>query len=55
MKRMPKMMSDAGFEPAAFRRLCVETKPPNREQRGGGPAAFRRLCVETYCPDGMEI
>ena len=33
--------------PAAFRRLCVETR--NTLVVGGheGPAAFRRLCVET--------
>ena len=37
--------------PAAFRRLCVETR--NTLVGGGqeGPAAFRRLCVETNNDD----
>ena len=35
-------------EPAAFRRLCVETLRPQRVVRLTlVPAAFRRLCVET--------
>ena len=33
--------------PAAFRRLCVETRRAARGKSGGAPAAFRRLCVET--------
>ena len=33
--------------PAAFRRLCVETKHQTSLQRSQDPAAFRRLCVET--------
>ena len=34
--------------PAAFRRLCVETRLKlNRRNPYGVPAAFRRLCVET--------
>ena len=32
---------------AAFRRLCVETKPVTRQKQDDVPAAFRRLCVET--------
>ena len=40
-------------EPAAFRRLCVET--PSREMKKffEKPAAFRRLCVETRITDGL--
>ena len=33
--------------PAAFRRLCVETKAKMIEAIESAPAAFRRLCVET--------
>ena len=33
--------------PAAFRRLCVETKHIKENQKDFIPAAFRRLCVET--------
>ena len=36
------------LEPAAFRRLCVETHLKHQKHRHHGPAAFRRLCVETY-------
>ena len=34
-------------KPAAFRRLCVETRQRPRPRRSQIPAAFRRLCVET--------
>ena len=33
--------------PAAFRRLCVETKKIRNSFPYPPPAAFRRLCVET--------
>ena len=33
--------------PAAFRRLCVETKTKTSKTMIKNPAAFRRLCVET--------
>ena len=33
--------------PAAFRRLCVETKFQRVKKQKSVPAAFRRLCVET--------
>ena len=33
--------------PAAFRRLCVETSRINYKHAWIVPAAFRRLCVET--------
>ena len=33
--------------PAAFRRLCVETRPSLAGSVSTIPAAFRRLCVET--------
>ena len=34
-------------EPAAFRRLCVETISESWPMSSWAPAAFRRLCVET--------
>ena len=34
-------------DPAAFRRLCVETNAVLTACCGSRPAAFRRLCVET--------
>ena len=33
--------------PAAFRRLCVETSLSSVVEVKSDPAAFRRLCVET--------
>ena len=41
-----KKMND--YQPAAFRRLCVETQNGTRKFAQMFPAAFRRLCVETY-------
>ena len=41
--------------PAAFRRLCVETKPIRRYCLSRNPAAFRRLCVETPNVDFIEL
>ena len=35
------------MQPAAFRRLCVETKMTAILRLKLPPAAFRRLCVET--------
>ena len=35
------------LDPAAFRRLCVETGKDKAEIPAFIPAAFRRLCVET--------
>ena len=35
------------IEPAAFRRLCVETGIDLFGGQDSHPAAFRRLCVET--------
>ena len=42
-------------DPAAFGRLCVETRPAAWFFKNQLPAAFGRLCVETlwygwYCP-----
>ena len=37
--------------PAAFRRLCVETRKYSHDADKNYPAAFRRLCVET---DGRQ-
>ena len=39
-------MPDFGL-PAAFRRLCVETRKYEYGVYVDEPAAFRRLCVET--------
>ena len=35
------------MDPAAFRRLCVETATKATPHQTSPPAAFRRLCVET--------
>ena len=35
------------IDPAAFRRLCVETSALMPKMAMTDPAAFRRLCVET--------
>ena len=35
------------IEPAAFGRLCVETRRQNTARANTCPAAFGRLCVET--------
>ena len=41
--------------PAAFRRLCVETWRYRAVRRNVAPAAFRRLCVETtYTVSGQR-
>ena len=37
----------ASVDPAAFRRLCVETLDFKIARAQPWPAAFRRLCVET--------
>ena len=44
-------------QPAAFRRLCVETHINLVVNTGRHPAAFRRLCVETtisFTPNYLE-
>ena len=38
---------EAFKDPAAFRRLCVETQIEKSKKKINKPAAFRRLCVET--------
>ena len=38
-------------QPAAFRRLCVETSEMFGAVESAVPAAFRRLCVETIPTD----
>ena len=40
-------MAKHNREPAAFRRLCVETDELSTAIEEEQPAAFRRLCVET--------
>ena len=47
LKRLPAKT----FNPAAFRRLCVETCTPVFKTGNTAPAAFRRLCVETEKPN----
>ena len=48
MKRKRLQLLYGSGDPAAFRRLCVETPPLTPEQPRPHPAAFRRLCVETW-------
>ena len=40
-------IADMGAHPAAFGRLCVETRPGAQLAARAAPAAFGRLCVET--------
>ena len=47
LKHFGKDVVDAWYEPAAFRRLCVETNLTRADADVYIPAAFRRLCVET--------
>ena len=49
LKQATKSEKYTQEEPAAFRRLCVETHMPHMRPGNGFPAAFRRLCVETFC------
>ena len=42
-------MNQTFNQPAAFRRLCVETLKTVSDGLKHWPAAFRRLCVETPC------
>ena len=44
---MDELLADLEQEPAAFRRLCVETPLNVCQYIAISPAAFRRLCVET--------
>ena len=44
-----------GWDPAAFRRLCVETPITVSAYRIWQPAAFRRLCVETDLRIGYGV
>ena len=56
MKPAPKVIEELDFEPAAFRRLCVETNHRHHCFIPDRPAAFRRLCVETAPPSAkVEI
>ena len=50
MKHNKGLAFDMTPNPAAFRRLCVETGKVIAERWLGMPAAFRRLCVETARP-----
>ena len=47
LKRREAECADNKLAPAAFRRLCVETRSRRRRDFAVVPAAFRRLCVET--------
>ena len=46
-------MNQTFNQPAAFRRLCVETLKTVSDGLKHWPAAFRRLCVET--PVGSTV
>ena len=48
LKRSSNAALKSFDEPAAFRRLCVETPAVFIFDSFKFPAAFRRLCVETY-------
>ena len=48
LKRFQLLQKMSNQQPAAFRRLCVETQSPHTRNQHENPAAFRRLCVETY-------
>ena len=51
LKRTERRTQRRGDDPAAFRRLCVETIYNGAFIHREFPAAFRRLCVETiYIP-----
>ena len=47
MKHRLKSQNFISVDPAAFRRLCVETELLSDTGEVIEPAAFRRLCVET--------
>ena len=47
MKQMISLINVQMINPAAFRRLCVETLINYSNILINLPAAFRRLCVET--------
>ena len=51
LKPRPRLSLLCRLYPAAFRRLCVETKWTKKATSAPPPAAFRRLCVETGCPN----
>ena len=47
MKLLTYSTSTVIIRPAAFGRLCVETKANEERKAKMAPAAFGRLCVET--------
>ena len=47
MKQIPILSNPPAYWPAAFGRLCVETRCADGAAEQHGPAAFGRLCVET--------
>ena len=47
LKRVYEKGKQLGDSPAAFGRLCVETRFVRVYEKGRQPAAFGRLCVET--------
>ena len=49
LKQIRNHILGVDLEPAAFRRLCVETQSSAANGVLLSPAAFRRLCVETRC------
>ena len=50
MKLYLAFLNEKISDPAAFRRLCVETKSSHSMAHLRNSAAFRRLCVETLYP-----
>ena len=48
LKRHSPIYGRVSLQPAAFGRLCVETKHRHALYQRAQPAAFGRLCVETF-------
>ena len=55
LKPFVQMAGRVVSQPAAFRRLCVETLLEQLWLRNALPAAFRRLCVETLSAITEEL
>ena len=55
LKRGGRQTGLLNFDPAAFRRLCVETASYWPNGSTPPPAAFRRLCVETTQSCSVKI
>ena len=55
LKRTERRTQSRGDDPAAFRRLCVETIYNGAFIHREFPAAFRRLCVETTSQSNTAV